>query len=214
MTEDVLFHDLFQSFIGQTIGGKKLYDTITEISKSSEAPYDSAVEDDINEIFSMDAFSLQANRIINSTNGNIKRHSSVDGFYYLKKESKILLFFIEFKRIHRYPGNNYSNLLKNEIKPSLMLKSLESLNCVLPHLISQNCSDENTVKLLDMIHKSTKYYICVINNPNVSNANAHNIVTSDYMDLKRLEPYPFKNVLPMSNKKFEEFFQRLIDESN
>ncbi|MCL2114988.1 MAG: hypothetical protein FWH29_02070 [Methanobrevibacter sp.] len=203
-----LFDDLFQSFTSNN----NLYNTITEISKSGKPHYISAVEDNT-KIFAMDELSKKIHKYIHKNDDDKNRHSSVDGFYYRKRrDGKLDLLFIEFKVINNI-NQNYRRILKEKIRPSLRLKSLESLNCILPHLIFQNCSEEISKNLNKLIFDSKKYYFCVILNPNISETNAQAIINSDYVDIERLSPFPFDKVYLKSPKKFKTFFTKIVQSS-
>jgi len=210
MTPVEIFDKLFVNFSRVN----EFHNTITEISKPHPNANISAVEDST-KIFSFDDLCKKVHNNILINNANAKEHSSVDGFYYLKNNNKMVLIFIEFKIINPRNHQNYNEFLSGEIKPELKLKSLESLNCVLPHLISQY-SDKNDVKNLhELIFKMPKYYYCVIYNPTaISESNARTSLEADFIDIKRLSPFPFDQVRLITPKRFKRIIKRLTEYSS
>lgn len=182
------------------------YNSITEISKSKGRNPQPAVIYN-KKIFSMDDLCTKVHKNIKELSiANHCKHSSVDGFYYLTKNDKIVLIFIEFKIIYFNQGN-YRQYLTDEIKPKLKIKALETLNCVLPNLLEQYSFNEDIQKIL---FEAPKYYYCVIYYPDaVSETNARQALESDYMDMSRLSHHPFKQVRLITPRKFKEIMDVL-----
>lgn len=184
---------------------ENFFKSITEISASKETPPESVIYSDFKILF-FDKLSDEVNRI-NFDNELSYKHKSVDGLYFIKEGGIFKLYFIEFKHVNSKPGRSRKNLAK--IKIELKLKALESLFCVLPHII-ENYYGENFVnsiqsQLLDI----PKYYISVLKDRgNINKSNEHVIKSSDFLDMERLSKYPFTKSKVVSPKEFESFMKK------
>ena len=123
-----IFKDIFSSFCEDN----KLYQTITEISKSDENPAESVVINDF-KVWSMDNLCQIIHEKLKKTDENHAKHSSTDGFYFFEDDSQLKLLLIEFKHIN---SKSRRKKTKNRIlKQSLKLKPLETLSCIIPYIV-------------------------------------------------------------------------------
>lgn len=129
-------------------------------------------------------------------------HSSVDGFYKFFIDDKFKLVLIEFKSIDEQTNEHK---MKN-IKLQLKLKPLETIFCVLPHLIKKNHNVDYGLTYQQLI-ENHKTYIFVTDY--FDKMREHKDIKGDYFDLDKLAPYPINEIQTLTVKAFETFLSKL-----
>lgn len=129
-------------------------------------------------------------------------HHCADGLCFLYDDDFNLLL-AEFKPLK----DNLDSETINSIKLELKLKALETICCVLPHFIEDNIHlHEEREELKTLLMSSLKIFIFITNYRQNENPTKERLnLASDPFEIKRLKPYPFKNVISMSVDAFEAF---------
>ena len=198
--------DLFENMLLSFCTDKKFFIPISEISLSDEENPESVVLSDFKIIY-FDKLCDEVHRNLCQIDSSSSKHRSVDGFYFIRENNGIKLFFIEFKHINS--KNRGKNKLKKITKPSLKLKAFESLFCVLPHLIRQYCGEDKVNSIQSQLVNVPKYYLCVLKDRgNVNMNNEHVIASEDFFDMERLSKYPFTKSIVISPKTFKTFMEK------
>jgi len=169
--------------------------------------------DDI-KMFSGDDFNLNC-----KDNPGSNDHSSVDGICYYLEDEIFNLVLVEFKHICaiflsdsldenldplNIHINKNNNLTKKNIKMKLKLKPLETIFCILPHLIKKFADSNEQDEINEQLICSQKTYIFVMDYPDNPTRN-HIALRSDYFDLDKLSPYPFHKVFASTQEGFETY---------
>lgn len=201
---------LFKEFINSYHTNSKYSKSITKLSKSKEKPPRSAVESSIR-LISGDKLKKKINKWLNNNQININEHSSVDGIGHFYDGNKLKLLFVEFKHISKDDKKDLDNMIK-KCKKDLKIKPLESLNCVLPHLIDRFCQNEKYCgkekEFVSYLYSCPKAYICVINDSSPNKLfSQHLMENQDIFDIERLSKHPFDKVETMNPNKFKEFLK-------
>ncbi len=197
---DITDFQEFLSFLDSFKRNKRFYKTISTISKTTESPPRILVQSS-EKIFSGDYFCKKCG----SNQGS--QHSSVDGLYYIcTEEEPFTLILIEFKFINNniLANTNHMDEFRTKIKLNLKLKSLETIFCVLPHLIEKYCNGFNEDILKEQLIKSPKIYMFVTDFE-FNNKTKARRYQADYFDLERLSPHPFDYIHTLTVKEFETF---------
>jgi len=181
--------------------------TISDLSKSSENPPRSVVKSD-KKLFSGDTIKKSIVKWINKNNPNkISMFSSVDGIGYFYENDTLKLIFVEFKHIS---NSNLKDLQKNikRYKGELKLKSLETLVCIIPHLIDRYCTNNNCTEkeLFSLYLNCPIAYICVFEDSSPNNLFSNHLKeNNDIFDIERLSKHPFDYVKTMSPIEFKKY---------
>ncbi|MDR0911774.1 MAG: hypothetical protein LBM96_04125 [Methanobrevibacter sp.] len=211
MSNENLFNTFIKSF------NTNFLKTITTLSKSKEKYPRSVVKSNI-KLLSGDDLKKNAIKWNNKNNTNntnntnkINDFSSVDGIFpFYDNDGTLKLLFIEFK--HILVDNESFQEKREKFKKDLKLKPLETLNCVLPHLIDRFCNNPEFNKkekeLISYLFNCPKAYICVINYTTKNKLFSNNIrEDQDVFDIKKLSKHPFDCVKIMNPNEFIKYME-------
>jgi hypothetical protein len=203
----IIIKDIFEDFLN-FYKNEEYFKTITELSKYDNSLKSLLIND--NKLFSCDDLAqLAINWLNNYLKNDVYKHMSVDGLGTFYNKNNLNLFFVEFKHITTNSRN------KSKIRKDLKLKPLESLYCILPHLIDKFCNDDKKEykgkeeEILNFLFNCPKCYFCVIEDSNPNPAHRQVNFKKDFYDVKRLYKHPFNKVEILNSKEFGYFIDKL-----
>lgn len=189
-----MFFDALEKF-------PNFYKSISILSESSEDIPRSLVKNG-KKLLSGDDFCKECR----TYSPEISQHCSVDGlkYYYTEKEA-FNLVLIEFK----FFDTDYTNEQIKNLKMNLKLKALETVFCILPHIIKEYDKGNEEI-LIEQLIKTPKIFFFVTDHEVPNKTRSHRDLTGEYFDTYRLKPHPFVEVKTLNILTFETFVNEFL----
>lgn len=169
------------------------YKSITDLSTTKTGP----LVVNKNRLLSGDDFCEECREY-----SGISEHCSADAILDDKTEENIKFFFIEFKNIHI----DISEEKLEDIRTQLKLKGLETIFCIMPHLVSKYGNRTGNEELIiKQFYNSPKVFYLVTDYIKESITKDRKNFKKENFDLYRLKPFPFEDIQILTVEAFTEF---------
>lgn len=113
---------------------------------------------------------------------------------------------IEFK----FFDTNYKKEEIKNLKMNLKLKALETIFCILPHLIKKYDNSGNEEFLIEQLIKTPKIFFFVTDHEVPNKTRNHRDLTGEYFDTYRLKPHPFVEVQTINLLTFKKIVKNFL----
>ncbi len=189
---EINYHEL-SKFVHHLKKNPAFYKSITELSTTDTGPLVS----NENRLLSGDNFCKECRNY-----SGISNHCSADAILDDPTEQNIKFFFIEFKNINI--GISEEKL--EDIRTQLKLKGLETIFCIMPHLVNKYGNRAgNEEIIIKQFYNSPKTFFLVTDYIKTNiNKDRKNFKKEDF-DLYRLKPFPFEDIEILTVEAFEQF---------